>query len=57
MNAAWANDDEETVVRITAMEEVSSFVSACDNCGLGIFCLRDFGLEEVGRSERVVATD
>lgn len=44
MDAAWTDDDEETVVRVGALDNGDGFVAAAEDGGLGGRCLWDFVL-------------
>jgi hypothetical protein len=57
VNGAWSNYDEEAMEWIRVLDDGDSGVSGSDDCGLGVWGLGNFVLEEVGGCERVIASD
>lgn len=57
MDAAGADDDEETAGGVAALDDGDGFVAAGYDGLFGGVCLRDFELQEVGCREGVEAFD
>lgn len=57
MDRAWANDDEQALLRIGAIDNSGSLLTASKDGFLRVLGLRDLMLEKVGRGQGVVAAD
>jgi hypothetical protein len=57
VNRAWTDDDEEAVLGVFALDYGDGGVPSLDDGLSASSCLGDLMLQEVGRGERVVATD
>ena len=57
MDRAGTDDDEKATLGVEILNYTFSFVAGGKNSGLGLCGLKDFVLKEIGRGERVVASD
>lgn len=57
MDGAWADDDEESVVGVCAIDDCGSLFSGGQDGLLGAFCLADLVLEEIWSGKGVVTAD
>lgn len=56
MNTARTNDDEETILRVLALNDGCSFITAFYDGLLRVCGLIDLVLKKIGRGERVVTS-
>lgn len=57
VDGAGANDDEQAVLLVGAIDNGDGLVTAAEYGLLGLGGLRDLVLEQIGRSQRVVAAN
>jgi hypothetical protein len=57
VDGARADDDEEALLLVAPLDDLDGFIAAVQDGALGLLCLRDLVLQEVGRGQRVVALD
>jgi hypothetical protein len=57
VNGAWPYDNQQPLLLVLVLDNRYSFVTAFVDYRLGLGRLGDFGLEQVRRSKRVVATN
>lgn len=57
VDTAWSDDDEETAVRVCALDDGNTLITTLEDSSFGSGSLGDFVLEEIRWCERVVATD
>jgi hypothetical protein len=57
VDGAWADDDEQALLLVGAIDDGDGLVAALEHCLLGLGGLGDLVLEQIGGSQRVVAAD
>lgn len=57
MDGAWSNDDQESVVGVGTVDDSCYLFTTIDDSTLGLGCLGNLMLEEIGWREWVVATN
>lgn len=57
MYGARSNDHQQSLFLIGSLDDRGDLLAAFNNSPLGLFGLGDFMLEQIGRSQRVVAAN